>query len=46
MKRQCIDCQKPTSTGRTGTTGANHLRCLPCEVKRSLSTWQYWRRAR
>lgn len=45
MKRLCIDCQRPTSRGRTGTMAINYLRCLVCETARTMRTWRYWRRA-
>jgi hypothetical protein len=38
---KCIDCGKPTSTGRSDGKHKPHQRCLPCETAKVLAGWSY-----
>lgn len=39
--RACVDCGRPTRYGRTDRSPDKHIRCMACDVARSLRGWRY-----
>lgn len=41
LSRFCIDCGRPTSTGRTASQAYENSRCLPCETEKIFTGYHY-----